>query len=224
MRCDTCGNTQTIRDGDDWYCPFCHSRTASTATPTVVKTEPITSTSEVLRSTVRLRVEDRVGTGFVISPKGLVITNQHIVEDQTEVLATFDGSSDTYHLRVLYSGSEETDLCLLKIESANRFDYIPMAEEPPNLGDEIITIGNPRGIGLSVSKGVISRIGDDGDLQLNIQLNPGNSGGPVVNQQGELVGVISFLVEEIQAMSFAIGLPQIKAFIEEAKEAKGGQQ
>jgi serine protease Do len=99
-----------------------------------------------------------------------------------------------------------------------------MADDVPSLGDEVITIGNPRGIGLSISKGVISRIGDDGDLQLNLQLNPGNSGGPVVNQQGELIGVISFLVEEIQAMSFAIGLPQIKAFIEEAKEAKGGQQ
>jgi len=224
MRCDTCGNTQTIRDGNDWYCPFCHSRMAPAAENGSVKAEPITSMSDVLRSTVRLRVEDRVGTGFVISPKGLVLTNRHIVEDQTEVMATFDGSKEMYQLRVIYLGSDETDLCLLRIESANRFDYIPMADELPTLGDEVITIGNPRGIGLSVSKGVISRIGDDGDLQLNIQLNPGNSGGPVVNQQGELIGVISFLVEEIQAMSFAIGLPQIKVFIEEAKEAKGGQQ
>jgi S1-C subfamily serine protease len=111
-------------------------------------------------------------------------------------------------------------LCLLKIVSTNQFDKIPFATHPPSLGEEVSTIGNPRGIGLSVSKGYISRLSDDGDLQLNIQLNPGNSGGPVLNQQGELVGIISFLIEEIQAMSFAIGLSQIKAFIE---EAKGGQ-
>ena len=223
MRCGTCGNTQTIRDGDDSYCPFCHSRTPLKQTP--IKDAPrAASMDEVIQSVIRLRVEDRVGTGFVISPKGLVLTNQHIIEDQEVVTATFDNSSEQYSLKVIYQGADEIDLCLLRIESSNRFPYIMMADDVPTLGDEVITIGNPRGIGLSISKGVISRIGDDGDLQLNLQLNPGNSGGPVVNHQGELIGVISFLVEEIQAMSFAIGLPQIKAFIEEAKEAKGGQQ
>jgi serine protease Do len=120
-------------------------------------------------------------------------------------------------LKVLYQGSQELDLCLLKIQSSNSFSPIAFAKHHPTLGAEVSTIGNPRGIGLSISKGYISRLGEDGDLQLNIQLNPGNSGGPVVNSQGELVGIISFLIEEIQAMSFAIGLPQIEAFIEAAK-------
>lgn len=219
MRCSICGNTQTVRDAEDWYCPFCHSRTPVAQTPRIESVRAA-SMDELRQSVVRLRVEDRVGTGFIISPKGLVLTNQHIIEHHDEITATFDDSSNKYSLKVIYPGSDEVDLCLLRIESSNRFPYIPLAKKASKLGDEIITIGNPRGIGLSVSKGVISRIGDDGDLQLNIQLNPGNSGGPVLNQHGELIGIISFLVEEIQAMSFAIGLPQIQSFIE---DAKGGQ-
>lgn len=219
MRCGTCGNTQTIRDGDDWYCPFCHSRTPAMSV-SVQEAVQAASMDDIKQSVLRLRVEDRVGTGFIISPKGLVLTNQHIIEEQDDITATFEHSSEPYSLKVIYPGSDEIDLCLLRIESSNRFPYIPMAHKVPSLGDEVMTIGNPRGIGLSVSKGVISRMGEDGDLQLNLQLNPGNSGGPVLNQQGELIGVISFLIEEIQAMSFAIGLPQIQSFIE---DAKGGQ-
>lgn len=220
MQCGTCGNEQLARDGQDWYCEFCHTRTrdvAVVATPSPVKSKPI---NRLMGSVLRLHIEDRVGTGFVISPKGLVLTNQHIVQDQPTVTGSFDDSTEKYTLKVLYQGSDDTDLCLLKIISSKQFEKIPFATQPPTLGEEVSTIGNPRGIGLSVSKGHISRLGDEGDLQLNLQLNPGNSGGPVLNQQGELVGIISFLIEEIQAMSFAIGLPQIEAFIE---EAKGGQ-
>lgn len=220
MQCTTCGNEQLVRDGQDWYCGFCHTRTKSEAVVSTTSSLKIKPMNRLMSSVLRLHIEDRVGTGFVISPKGLVLTNQHIVLDQDTITGSFDDSSEKFTLKVLYHGSDEIDLCLLKIVSTNQFNKIPFATHPPLLGEEVSTIGNPRGIGLSVSKGHISRLGDDGDLQLNIQLNPGNSGGPVLNQQGELVGIISFLIEEIQAMSFAIGLPQIEAFIE---EAKGGQ-
>ena len=217
MQCGTCGNDQLVRNGQDWYCGFCHTRTSSStnvAQPPLVQSP---SMDRLIGSVLRLHVEDRVGTGFVISPKGLVLTNQHIVLDQEFVMGSFDDSQEKYSLKVLYQGSQELDLCLLKIQSSNSFSPIAFAKHHPTLGAEVSTIGNPRGIGLSISKGYISRLGEDGDLQLNIQLNPGNSGGPVVNSQGELVGIISFLIEEIQAMSFAIGLPQIEAFIEAAK-------
>jgi serine protease Do len=220
MQCATCGNEQLIRDGQDWYCRFCHTRTNNEKITLTKEVGKNPSMNRLLGSVLRLHVEDRVGTGFVISPKGLVLTNQHIVLDQETITGSFDDSSEKYSLKVLYQGSDEMDLCLLKIVSSQQFEKIPFAKHPPALGEEVSTIGNPRGIGLSVSKGHISRLGDDGDLQLNIQLNPGNSGGPLLNQQGELLGIISFLIEEIQAMSFAIGLPQIEAFIE---QAKGGQ-
>jgi S1-C subfamily serine protease len=85
------------------------------------------------------------------------------------------------------------------------------------LGDEVVTIGNPHGIGLSMSKGVISRLDDENNLQLNMQLNPGNSGGPVLNQQRELLGIVSYLIKEISGMSFAIGIEKIKEFMNEFK-------
>ncbi len=216
MRCSTCGNDQLARDGQEYYCSFCHSRQPILETVAPASPSP-PSIGHRLDTVMRLRVEDRIGTGFVISKKGLVLTNQHIVQGHDEIFGSFDGSSQKYSLRVIYAGSDEVDLCLLKIESDNAFPCLSFSKKNPHLGDEVSTIGNPRGIGLSLSKGIISRIGDDGDLQLNIQLNPGNSGGPVLNTDGELVGIISFLIEEIQAITFALGLPQINAFIEEAK-------
>jgi serine protease Do len=221
MNCSMCGNASMIRQAEEWYCPYCHHRQSEYKTEIVddrsIKTVNI---EEVKRSVLRLHVEDRVGTGFVISRRGLVLTNQHIIDGQSDVYGSFDHSPDRFSLKVLFNGNESTDLCLLRIESTKTFDYIPFSKTSAKLGDEVTTIGNPRGIGLSVSKGFISRIGEDGDLQLNIQLNPGNSGGPILNQEGQLVGIVSFLIEEIQAMSFAIGLPQIESFIE---AAKGGQ-
>jgi serine protease Do len=221
MNCSMCGNASMVRQAEEWYCPFCHHRQSEVQTvETDDRSIKTINIEDVKRSVIRLHVEDRVGTGFVISRRGLVLTNQHIVDGYSDVFGSFDESSERYALKVIYSGDESTDLCLLRIDSAKTFDYIPFSKTSATLGEEVTTIGNPRGIGLSISKGYISRIGADGDLQLNIQLNPGNSGGPIINHQGQLVGIVSFLIEEIQAMSFAIGLPQIESFIE---AAKGGQ-
>lgn len=216
-----CGNTAMTQQESEWYCTFCHHRQSAITPPPEEQKTKVVSMEDVKRSVLRIHVEDRVGTGFVISRRGLVLTNQHIVDGLDEVYGTFDHSNEKYILKVIYAGDDETDLCLLRIDSAQAFEYIPLSKTPAKLGEEVTTIGNPRGIGLSVSKGFVSRIGDEGDLQLNIQLNPGNSGGPILNHDGQLVGIVSFLIEEIQAMSFAIGIPQIEQFIE---QAKGGVQ
>lgn len=217
MKCQMCGNTSMVQQSSEWYCPFCHHRQSQAKPAQEERVSKRVSMDEVKRSVLRIHVEDRVGTGFVVSRRGLVLTNQHIVDGQDNIYGSFDHRDEKFSLKVIHPGDDETDLCLLRIDSSQAFDYIPFAKTPAKLGDEVSTIGNPRGIGLSVAKGFVSRIGDEGDLQLNIQLNPGNSGGPIVNQEGQLVGIVSFLIEEIQAMSFAIGLSQIESFIDQAK-------
>lgn len=222
MNCPMCGNQHLKAQENDLYCEFCHTVVPS---PTLIEPEIEPAVEESPRdlqdlfdSIVRLRIEDRIGTGFIIDESGLVLTNYHVVEGDGYVFGSLEHDLKTYTLYKVLLGDEENDLALLRMNSYNTFQPLSFANEDVSLGEEVMTIGNPHGIGLSVSKGFISRIGSDGDLQINMQLNQGNSGGPILDQDGNVVGIVSYLIEEIQGMSFAIGMNRIRAFIQKYLE------
>jgi serine protease Do len=133
------------------------------------------------------------GSGFFISDDGYIVTNAHVVEDAAEVTVIM---SDGTELEAELIGTDErTDLALLKVEG-NDFTYVRFADEEPMIGQWVIAVGNPFGLGGTVTAGIISAEGRDigtgpydNYLQIDAPVNNGNSGGPTFNTQGEVVGV-----------------------------------
>jgi len=134
------------------------------------------------------------GSGFIISADGYVVTNNHVVENATDVSVTLDGGK-TVPAKVLGT-DKKTDLALLKISEAGTYPFVQFANETPRVGDWVIAVGNPFGLGGTVTAGIVSARGRDigsgpydDYLQIDAPVNRGNSGGPTFNTRGEVVGV-----------------------------------
>jgi serine protease Do len=133
------------------------------------------------------------GSGFIISADGYVVTNNHVVEDATKVTVVFEDGSE--QVAQVVGTDERTDLAVLKIEGED-LPFVTFEEEASRVGDWVVAVGNPFGLGGTVTVGVISGAGRDiggsnyGDfLQIDAAVNTGNSGGPAFNTNGEVVGV-----------------------------------
>jgi serine protease Do len=136
------------------------------------------------------------GSGFVISPDGYVVTNNHVVDNASKVQVTFD-QHNKYDAEVVGT-DERTDLALLKIKGNGKtFPFVKFAEETPRVGDWVIAVGNPFGLGGTVTAGIVSAHGRDiapgpyDYMQIDAAVNKGNSGGPSFNLAGDVVGVNS---------------------------------
>ena len=134
------------------------------------------------------------GSGFVITADGYVVTNNHVVENGKEVQVTFQ-NGDEYDATVIGT-DPKTDLALLKIKSDKSFRAVKLADGEAKVGDWVMAVGNPFGLGGTVTAGIISARGRDiGNgpyddfLQIDASINKGNSGGPAFNLNGEVVGV-----------------------------------
>jgi serine protease Do len=134
------------------------------------------------------------GSGFIISSDGYVVTNYHVVENATDVSVTLDDGKD---LPATVVGTDKkTDLALLKIKESGSYPHVEFATAVPRVGDWVIAVGNPFGLGGTVTAGIISARGRDigaspydDFLQIDAPVNRGNSGGPTFNSQGQVVGV-----------------------------------
>jgi serine protease Do len=134
-----------------------------------------------------------LGSGFFISADGYVVTNNHVVENGSEVQVTMDDGK-TLDAKVIGT-DPKTDLALLKVEG-NDFPYVRLASQKARIGDWVMAIGNPFGLGGTVTAGIVSAqhrdIGSgpyDDFIQIDASVNKGNSGGPTFNLSGEVVGV-----------------------------------
>ena len=136
-----------------------------------------------------------LGSGFIVSPDGYVVTNNHVVAqaEKIEVKLSNDG---TYPAKLI-GRDEKTDLALLKIDSEELFPFVTFGDsDAERVGDWIMAVGNPFGLGGTVTVGVVSARGRDIDggslvdfLQIDAPINRGNSGGPSFNLKGEVIGV-----------------------------------
>ena len=144
--------------------------------------------------------EGALGSGFVISADGLIVTNNHVIEGADEINAVF---SDGRTLRAELIGTDEaTDVAVLKVEQADPFPFVEWADsESAQVGDWVMAIGNPFGFGGSVSVGIVSaRNRDinsgnyDNYIQTDAAINSGNSGGPLFNLNGEVLGVNTAII------------------------------
>lgn len=140
-----------------------------------------------------------LGSGVFVSPDGHVLTAEHLLIGKTKSISVVLSNGDTYAAEVLAQG--KNDLALLKINPIDGPTEYAKIADPRKLkvGQEVIAIGNPKGLDFSVCHGIISALNRDTELvynatQSDAMINPGNSGGPLFNLKGELVGINSFVV------------------------------
>jgi len=134
------------------------------------------------------------GSGFIISSDGYVVTNNHVVDNADEVTVVMNDGK-TYDATVIGT-DEKTDLALVKIEDDTSFPFVEFTPGDVRVGDWVVAVGNPFGLGGSVTAGIVSARGReigagpyDDFLQIDAPINKGNSGGPTFNLNGEVVGV-----------------------------------
>jgi serine protease Do len=139
------------------------------------------------------------GSGFFISADGYVVTNNHVIDKATVVeVVTDDGKS--YTAKVIGTDAR-TDLALLKVDGKNDFPWVRLAPNAPRIGDWVLAVGNPFGLGGTVTAGIVSARGRDigagtydDFIQIDAAVNRGNSGGPTFNLAGEVIGVNTAIV------------------------------
>ncbi len=165
------------------------------------------------------------GSGFFISADGYVVTNDHVVRNATDVqLVTDDGR--TIAARVVGT-DPRTDLALLKAEGSN-FPFVRLSAAQPRIGDWVLAVGNPFGLGGTVTAGIVSARGRDigagpydDFLQIDAPVNRGNSGGPTFSAAGEVVGVNTAIVSPSGGsvgIAFAIPAATVEKVVSDLKE------
>jgi serine protease Do len=175
---------------------------------------------------VQVRTPSGLGSGFVINEDGFLITNFHVIEDETQI------SIEVYHqkngqlerksykdVRIMAMNKFE-DLALLKIEDkdASKFSHVILGDpDALSVGDRVFAIGSPLGLERTVTEGILStktrQMQGELYLQTTAQINPGNSGGPLFNMRGEVVGVTNMKANFGEGLGFAIPIDAVKYFL-----------
>ncbi len=179
----------------------------------------------VVTGVVTVRTDTSQGTGFLISNDGYIVTNYHVVENATA--AAIYTSDNQKHDVGLVGYNPELDIALLKISGS----YTPLDlsnSENTQVGEKVIAIGNPLGLQFSVSQGIVSavhRAGPNGlsvYTQTDAALNPGNSGGPLINTQGKVIGINNFKAGNSESLGFALESNYIKQAVNDIYQQKYG--
>ena len=166
------------------------------------------------------------GSGFFISSDGYAVTNNHVVEGADKVEVTTDAGK-TYTAKVIGT-DPRTDLALIKVEGGSGFPVAKLSEGKARTGDWVLAVGNPFGLGGTVTAGIVSASGRDiGNgpyddfIQIDAPVNKGNSGGPAFNMQGEVVGVNTAIYSPSGGsvgIAFSIPASTVKSVIAQLKD------
>ena len=168
-----------------------------------------------------------LGSGFIIRKDGLILTNNHVIEDAEEIMVRLNDERE-FKAKVI-GKDKKIDIALLKIEDKGE---LPIAElgdsDKLEIGEWVLAIGNPFGLGHTVTAGIVSAKGRvigagpyDDFIQTDASINPGNSGGPLFNMKGEVVGINTAITASGQGIGFAIPINTVKNLLPQIeKEGK----
>jgi serine protease Do len=166
------------------------------------------------------------GSGFFISADGFAVTNNHVVDSADKVEVTTD-EGKTYTAKVIGTDAR-TDLALIKVEGGSNFPFAKLSDSKPRIGDWVLAVGNPFGLGGTVTAGIVSASGRDiGNgpyddfIQIDAPVNKGNSGGPAFDVSGEVMGVNTAIYSPSGGsvgIAFSIPASTVKSVIAQLKD------
>jgi len=162
---------------------------------------------EAVKSVVTIRTDISQGTGFIIDDNGYIVTNAHVLSGASQVQAlTYE--QDMVEAQLI-GFNIQFDIALLKIPGD--YQEIDLADSDDiQIGEKVIAIGNPLGLQFSVTEGIVSAVnrqginGIEAYIQTDAALNPGNSGGPLINKQGKVIGINNFKIGGGENLGFAL--------------------
>lgn len=170
------------------------------------------------------RTQKSLGSGFVISEDGYILTNNHVVDGADEIKVKFDTGKE---LKAELKGSDsKLDLALIKVKSDSRLTVAAMGNSDEiEVGEWVMAIGNPFGLAETVTAGIVSAKGRvigsgpyDDFIQTDASINPGNSGGPLFNAKGEVIGINTAIIAGGQGIGFAIPVNMAKSIVDQLKD------
>jgi serine protease Do len=170
------------------------------------------------------RKQEGVGSGFVISQEGFILTNNHVVEEADQIKVKFADGNE-YDAKVV-GRDPKTDLAVVKIEGAKNLHPLILGNsENLKVGSWVVAVGSPFGLEQTVTQGIVSGKGRwigsgpyDDFIQTDASINPGNSGGPLVNMRGEVIGINTAIYPNGQGIGFAIPIDMAKTIVPQLEQ------
>ncbi|UCD48236.1 MAG: DegQ family serine endoprotease [Deltaproteobacteria bacterium] len=165
-----------------------------------------------------------LGSGFIVSDDGYILTNNHVVEKADEITVVM---LDKEEFRAEVVGNDpKTDIALIKIKAEKKLPFVQLGDSGSlEIGEWVVAIGNPFGLGHTVTAGIVSAKGRvigsgpyDDFIQTDASINPGNSGGPLFNLKGAVVGINTAIIQGGQGIGFATPIDLAKAVLGQLKE------
>ncbi len=176
------------------------------------------------------RKQRSLGSGFIVSEDGYIVTNYHVVSGADIINVNLQGATGKADAipATLVGSDEETDIALLKVEVKEKLPFLTFADsDKAKVGEWVLAIGNPFGLEHTVTAGILSAKGRninagpfDNFLQTDASINPGNSGGPLLNLAGEVVGINTAIIASGQGIGFAIPSSMASHITEQLKAGK----
>ncbi len=171
---------------------------------------------------------ENIGSGVMLDPKGLIVTNEHLISKAVTIRVKFTNRQE-YEAKVI-AADPEMDIALLRITDKKEFPFLKVNKKSLRVGEKAIVIGNPYGLSSSVTTGVISALGRNlkinnkvyaNLIQTDAAINPGSSGGALLDADGSLVGIVTAIYEEGKGIGFAIPIEDVMTMLSEFVENAG---
>jgi len=169
---------------------------------------------DVIKSVVSVQTDVSIGSGVIFDSDGYIVSNYHVIKGaKSGAVRTYDGSS---HSVSIIGYDEKKDIAVLKIDGA--FKRLKFADSNVvDVGERVLALGSPAGLEFSVNEGIISarRMIDGKEyFQTDVAMNPGNSGGPLIDASGKIVGVNNFKLKDYEGLNFAISSNEVKSVVD----------
>ncbi|MBP5342574.1 trypsin-like peptidase domain-containing protein [bacterium] len=237
--CKNCGS-ELMNIGTGYKCKFCRNTYSYSDFEIKKVQEQLDPTSKILNLSASDVYEKTIngvaiihdvensstGAGFVLTKDGYVITNSHVVYNNEAKRASnnlyVDVANKTYKATSVYCNPPfgDNDVALLKLDTDDKLQALKLGDSDYlKNGEEVVAIGNPKGEGISITRGIVSdrcrKMNDGTYIMSDVAINPGNSGGPLFNEKGEVVAICRSIRLEAFSMSYFIPINHIKCILKE---------